>query len=228
MKLTIKILTQLFAVTLLFTAMSCAKLDVVATDSSRAFDELLKAMESKSLLYDNGDDWQLMSPAGDARFIFSKNKATVTDQYTLMEVNLAPFIAAGLDPALLPTDIFRIEDDLMVLGFATKITKATNKEDTNPLDSYNHILTLNRSRIGYHKQLDHYGIDLGNGNLFEWAKDMGANDKDLVFVLDPQPFIAAGADVYLIEGWTFGKVTVDDENLQPVEKDKLLKPSELL
>ncbi len=35
---------------------------------------------------------------------------------------------------------------------------------------------------------------LGNGNMFEWAKDMQKNDKDIVFVLNPQPFIDAGVD----------------------------------
>jgi len=224
MKLT-TIITTLLAIILTLTA--CSKADVVAIDSTRAFGDLLNALGSQGLLRDNGDNWSIMSPVGETRFMFSKNKQALAEQYALMEVNLTPFIAAGLDPEQLPTDIFTIEDNLMILGFASQIKKATNKEDTNPLDSYSHILNLNRGRIGYHKQLDHYGIDLGNGNLVEWAKDMTTNDKDLVFVLDPIPFINAGVDVYNIEGWTFGKVIVDDENLQPVEKDKLLKPANL-
>jgi hypothetical protein len=72
--------------------------------------------------------------------------------------------------------------------------------------------------------MDHYGVNLGNGNLFEWAKDMNTNDKDMVFVLNPQPFLDAGVDPARIEGWTFTKVPVDDENGKPVEVDKILKP----
>jgi hypothetical protein len=54
--------------------------------------------------------------------------------------------------------------------------------------------------------------------LFEWAKDMTTNDKDIVFVLDPAR----------ITGWAFAKVTVDDENGKPVQVDKILKPFNLL
>lgn len=49
-----------------------------------------------------------------------------------------------------------------------------------------HIKIVEKSRdsIGYHAALDHYGIDLENGNMFEWAKDISTNDKDIVFVLN--------------------------------------------
>ncbi|MDR3325447.1 MAG: hypothetical protein LBS82_05645, partial [Spirochaetaceae bacterium] len=70
--------------------------------------------------------------------------------------------------------------------------------------------------------------NVGGGNLFEWAKDMSVNDKDIVFVLNPEPFIAAGTDPNAIDGWAFAPVTVDDENGKPVVVDKLLKPFNLL
>jgi hypothetical protein len=56
---------------------------------------------------------------------------------------------------------------------------------------------------------------------------MGTNDKDMVFVLDPAPFIALGVDPDGIEGWAFAKVTVDDANGKPIVVDKLLKPFDL-
>jgi hypothetical protein len=75
--------------------------------------------------------------------------------------------------------------------------------------------------------MDHYGISLGNGNMFEWAKDMTTNDKDIVFVLNPDPFITAGLDPNRVEGWVYAKVTVDDENGKPIQVDRLLKPFNL-
>jgi hypothetical protein len=57
---------------------------------------------------------------------------------------------------------------------------------------------------------------------------MNTNDKDIVFVLNPDPFIAAGVDPARIEGWAFAKVTVDDENGKPIQVDKILKPFNLL
>ncbi|MDR0586735.1 MAG: hypothetical protein LBG26_05805, partial [Treponema sp.] len=89
------------------------------------------------------------------------------------------------------------------------------------------IVNLKREAIGYHMAMDHYGVNLGGGNLFEWAKDMAVNDKDMVFVLDPAPLIAAGVDPARVAGWIFDKVTVDDENGKPVQVDKLLKPFDL-
>jgi hypothetical protein len=56
---------------------------------------------------------------------------------------------------------------------------------------------------------------------------MGTNDKDIVFVLNPEPFIAAGVDPDKINGWAFTKVTVDDANGKPVQVDKILKPFDL-
>jgi len=45
---------------------------------------------------------------------------------------------------------------------------------------------------------------------------------------DAVPFITAGTNPALIEGWLFTKVTVDDENGRPVQTDKILKPFNLL
>jgi hypothetical protein len=64
--------------------------------------------------------------------------------------------------------------------------------------------------------------------MFEWAKNLATNDKDIVFVLALEPFIAAGTDPAKIEGWAFTKVTVDDVNGKPVLVDKILKPFNLL
>jgi hypothetical protein len=85
-----------------------------------------------------------------------------------------------------------------------------------------------RPMIGYHAPLDHYGIGLGEGNMFEWAKDMAKNDKDLVFVLNPEPLIQAGVDPAKIEGWVFARVPVKDPSGKSIEVDKFLKPYDLL
>ena len=87
---------------------------------------------------------------------------------------------------------------------------------------------MKRDRIGYHEELDHYGIALGGGNMFEWAKDLAKNDKDLVFVLNPEPFVKAGLDPSkLAGGWAYGKVTVKDDKGKLMKLDKLLKPYNL-
>jgi hypothetical protein len=59
--------------------------------------------------------------------------------------------------------------------------------------------------------------------MFEWAKTLDSNDKDVVFVLNPAPLAEAGADTSRIEGWLLAEVPVDDENGRPTTALKLLK-----
>lgn len=81
--------------------------------------------------------------------------------------------------------------------------------------------------------LDHYGIMLGDGNMFEWAKNLNTNtvngqiqDKDIVFVLNPEPLIAAGVDPQKVEGWVYAQVTAEDHG-KKMEVYKFLKPFQL-
>jgi hypothetical protein len=171
--------------------------------------------------------WSLAAPDNSARFIWSKNYAESPRHDVMIEFSAAPCIAAGLDPEKLPDNFTFYEGKLMV---GTKLGQEVLKYsgEATPLASYEQIVKLKRNAIGYHGALDHYGVNLGNGNLFEWAKDMNTNDKDMVFVLNPEPFIAAGTDPARIEGWAFAKVMVDDENGKPIQVDKILKPFNLL
>jgi hypothetical protein len=206
---------------------SCGKLDVVGTDSVKSFDRILRQIPQSVSPDETNGGWSLAAPDGTVRFIWSKNYAASPLHDVMLEFDAAPFIAAGLDPGKLPEN-FAFYDGTLMVG--TKLGQETLKYEgaATPLASYEQIVKLKRGNIGYHGELDHYGVNLGDGNLFEWAKDMAANDKDIVFVLNPGPFIAAGADPAKIEGWAFAKVTVDDENGKPVQVDKLLKPFNLL
>ncbi len=61
-------------------------------------------------------------------------------------------------------------------------------------------------------------------DMSEWAKDIKTNDKDIVFVLNPQHFIDAGVDSTKVAGWVFAKVEIKDDNGKTELVDKLLKP----
>lgn len=76
-------------------------------------------------------------------------------------------------------------------------------------------------------------MNLGDGNLFEWAKDMKTNrstnenqDKDIVFVLNPEPLIAAGVNPDKVKGWVYTTVKVDIDG-KPTDVYKFLKPFNL-
>jgi hypothetical protein len=212
-------------------ALSCDKLgsslDVVGKDSINSFDKVLKQIPQAVKPDEMNGGWSLAAPDNSARFIWSKSYAASPLHDVMLELDAAPFIGAGLDPEKLPETIVFYEDKIMV---GTKLGQEVLKYqgEVTPLASYEQIVKLKRSAIGYHGAMDHYGVNLSGGNLFEWAKDMSTNDKDIVFVLNPEPFLAAGVDPNRIEGWVFTKVTVDDENGKPVEVDKILKPFNLL
>jgi hypothetical protein len=196
-------------------AVSCGKLDVVGNDSIRAFGEMLDATGDSVPFFGLG--WSITAPDNSAQFLWDLRFAGI-----LFEAK--PFEDAGLIVSKLPRDMFH--DGMITLGPDFGFAISNNGGDT-PLAAYEQIVRHKRDLIGYHAAADHYGINLGDGNMFEWAKDMSNNDKDIVFVLNPQPFIDAGVDPDNVEGWLFAKVTVDDENGRPIEVDKLLKPFNL-
>lgn len=208
---------------LLFTG--CADTDTIGKQSITSFREVLNAMPDNVSADDMNGGWSLASPDGTERFIWSKDFSSGTPHDVMLEFTAQPFIDAGLDISKLPADM--VLGDTLMVGDTLGDEKITYKTDATPLESYKKIVELNRERIKYHSDLDHYGINLGNGNMFEWAKDMDTNDKDIVFVLDPQTFIDAGVDPEKVEGWLFAKVTVMDENGKKIQVDKLLKPFEI-
>jgi hypothetical protein len=224
MKTIIK-LTALFA---LLAITACSKLDVVGNDSVRAFNEILKSVPQLVSEDKSNGGWSLSAPDNSARFFWSKNFAESSPFDVMLEFDAVPFLAVGLVPSKLPENFYFDSEGLsLIVGTKLGTEQLQYNGEATPIASYQQIVKLKRGSIGYHGQLDHYGVSLENGNMFEWAKNMSANDKDIVFVLNPDPFIAAGADPAKIDGWAFGKVTVDDENGKPVQVDKLLKPFNL-
>ncbi|MDR0758506.1 MAG: hypothetical protein LBF74_00090 [Treponema sp.] len=218
--------TGLFAL-LVLTAVSCGKLDVVGAGSVKSFEKVLDRLPQPVTPDDKNAGWSLAAPDNSVRFIWSRNYAESPRYDAALEFDAAPFIDAGLDPAKLPEHIVFYDGKLMA-GTKLGTEQLKYSGGVTPLASYEQIVRLKRNSIGYHGAMDHYGVNLGEGNLFEWAKDMAVNDKDIVFVLNPEPFLLAGADPARIKGWIFTKVTVDDENGKPIAVDKLLKPFDLV
>jgi hypothetical protein len=218
----------LYAAAILALTLSCENLDVVAKDSAASFAAMLEA-SGKPQSPGGGSAWALTAPDGSSRFIWSKNFKASSPYDVMVEVEAGPFIAAGLDPAKLGEG-FTVAGGLITVGQKLGNEEFSSGAQESPLSSFAEIVKLRRDVIGYHMALDHYGVNLGGGSVFEWAKDMSTNDKDIVFVLSPVPLVSAGLDPRKIpqsSGWLFAKVTVDDENGKPIEVDKILKPFNL-
>lgn len=166
--------------------------------------------------------YTLTSPDEQVVFSLSSDIAFTTPFDFKMEIDATPFINAGLDTTLLPEGVF--VDNKIVYGYDLG-SEGVNVQDVVP--AFEAIFNLDLTLVGYHAALDHYGLSFGNGNVFEWAKDFSTNDKDIVFVLNPQIFADAGVDVKAIEGWIFAEVEVMGADGKMTMVEKLLKPFEI-
>ena len=200
-----------------------SQLDVVADKSISSFESVINELPIEADSEDSS--WILTAPDNSAKFLWSKDFSSTTDYDVKLEFDSQPFINAGLDISKLPEGA--IYGDKIILGTDLSDEKLTYNGEATPLDSYKKIVEKSRDSIGYHAALEHYGIDLENGNMFEWAKDISTNDKDIVFVLNPQMFIDAGVNPQEVEGWVFAKVETMDKDGKKIEVDKFLKPFDL-
>lgn len=207
------------------TIASCKQTDVVGNASISSFKEVLSAIPDNVTADEMNGGWSLSAPDGSARFIWSKDFSKSPFHDVMLEFDVQPFIDAGLDVSKLPEGM-AFNSKIMV-GTKLGTETLTYDGEATPLASYEKIVELKRESIKYHVALDHYGVDLAGGNVFEWAKDMTTNDKDIVFALNPQVFIDADVDPAKVEGWVFAKVPVLDANGKPIEVDKFLKPFNL-
>jgi hypothetical protein len=216
-----RILLSVVTTIALFGLTACGKLDVIGEKSETSFEAVLNAMQTKVSADDSFGGWSLMAPDEEARFIWTKDfSKTTTD--AMLEIAAQPFIDAGLDITKLPQAM--VYGDKILIGTDLGDESVTYVGEVSPLDSYKMLVKNYRESVTYHTALDHFGVALGNGNMFEWAKDMTTNDKDIVFVLNPQPFLDAGVDPSKLETWVFAKVETMDEKGNKIEVDKLLKP----
>ena len=205
----------------------CSALDVVGKTAISTFQVLLERTSGSVALEAATNRWVLSSPDGE-KFEWSVDFSGEGPDFRVA-LDATPYLQAGLDPTLLSAERYQFDprDRTLSLRFDIGAEKFTYSGSPSPLDTFTRIVQKHRPIIGYHEALDHYGIALGDGNMFEWAKDMDKNDKDLVFVLNPGPLIQAGVDPARITGWVFAKVPVKDEKGKPVEVDKFLKPFNL-
>lgn len=205
----------------LLTFASCKQLDVIGNTSITSFKEVLNVIPDKIVTDEINGGWSLNAPDGSARFIWSKDFSKSPIHDVMLEFDAKPFIDAGLDVSKLPEGI--VYNDKIMVGTKLGNESLTYDGDVTPLSSYENIVKLKRESIKYHAALDHYGVDLRDGNVFEWAKDLSTNDKDIVFVLNPKVFIDAGVDPQKLEGWVFAKVETMDMNGKPIEVEKFLR-----
>lgn len=219
-----KLIIAVLSCLLILSLTACSQTDVVGKYAKTSFAQVIEAIPDQIEADEQNGGWSLNAPDGSARFIWSEDFSKTPLHDVMIEVDAKPFLDAGLDASKLPAGI--LVGDKIMLGTDLG-DESANLSESTPKAAFDQIVSLHRSAIGYHLALDHYGVDLSGGNKFEWAKDMEKNDKDIVFVIDPEIFIAAGVDPNKVEGWAYASVKVMDESGKPIEVMKLLKPFDI-
>ncbi|MDR0765063.1 MAG: hypothetical protein LBE65_05675 [Synergistaceae bacterium] len=203
--------------------------DLVGRAAITSFGEMLWALEFPPVVDETDKVWVLTGPDGDAAFWWRREAkpGRMFDAYLCFDAE--PFVNAGLDLSKLPGHMKGMLDDRGKLMVGKKLSGKPLEYDgeITPLSSFEQIVRLDRESVGYHSALDHYGITVADGSLFEWAKDMSKNDKDIVFVIDPKIFIDAGVDPLKVEGWAYAKVPLEDARGRKFDAEKFLKPFDL-
>ncbi len=216
-------------------------LDVVGQQSITSYDEVVKTIPDKVKADQQNVGWALSAPDDSVRFIWSEDYSKAPQHDVMLEFDAQPFLDAGLNTSKLPENYFYYEGDkmgdmgskMLMVGKKLGSDKLTYKGEPTALKAYEQIVNKYRDSINYHTTLDHYGVKLGDGNMFEWAKDMKTNgynnsnqDKDIVFVLNPKPLISAGVDPKKVQGWVYAQVPIE-ENGKTTQVWKFLKPYDL-
>ncbi len=186
-----------------------------------SFKDLLDTIPENVKADDTYGGWALTAPDGDERFIWSKDYSKSPYHDVLIEFDSKPFIDAGLDISKLPTNI--VLNNKIMVGVKLSNDKLTYNGEATPLDSFKKFIEIKPNQIVYHSELDHYGVNLENGNIFSWAKNILNNDSDIQFLLDPKMLTDAGVDPTKVTGWEYKKNTVIDSNGTKTDIYKFIK-----
>jgi hypothetical protein len=226
-------LTAVFAVMLAAfsfgSAQAAFNTDIVGRTAITSFSAMLEALEFPPASDDKMGAWILTDPDGNAAFWWRKSSDGMRTYDVFLCFDAEPFVNAGLDAGKLPEEMKGMLDDRGKIMIGRKLSpkKLEYDGEVTPLSSFEQIVMLDRESIGYHSALDHYGVTVGDGSLFEWAKDMSKNDKDIVFVVDPKIFTDAGVDPTKVEGWVYDKVPQEDSKGRKFTSEKFLRPFNL-
>lgn len=152
-----------------------SKLDVVGQQAITSFDTVLKTIPNNVKADDTNAGWALSAPDGSARFIWSEDYRKSPLHDIILEVDAKPFLDAGLDPTKLPENYAFYEagmdgmtgNKMLMVGKKLGQDKFTYKGNPNALAAYENIVKKYRTVVGYHTALDHFGMNVGDGNLFE-------------------------------------------------------------
>jgi hypothetical protein len=183
-----------------------------------AFNKIVKAFPDKKGFHEKLKHWGFELPTGE-KFEWSKDMSANKADFAM--VMLAdPLVEAGLDIKKLDENEWLYEPagkDDKGNDLPNRLIKPYNVSDKKQAsngseDSMRRLLKADTESIKYHKDAQHFGLSLGEGNQVQWTEKLGTNNADMIFVLKADPLVEAGLDVTKLEdsGWVFKEASNDD------------------
>ncbi|KOA21214.1 hypothetical protein CLHOM_03440 [Clostridium homopropionicum DSM 5847] len=201
-----------------------------ADNALTAFNEIVKAYPENKGFHSALQHWGFKLPTGE-KFEWSKDMSSNKADFAM--VMLAdPLIKAGLDVNKLDKNEWLYEPagkDDKGQDLPNRLIKPFNVSDKKEAsngseDSMRRLLKVDPNIVKYHKNQQHYGLKLGDGNEVQWTETMGLNDADMIFVLKAEPLVKAGLDINKLQGsgWVFKEASNDDMGIGP-NPDQIVK-----
>ena len=203
---------------------SCAEWDLIGRGSVEAFERVLDASQGR--VFERGENlgWILLMSLRDESapsFSWRSDFSSEGPEFLFdvgISIPMRPFIDAGFDissfyqtyTGLWTAGAIHGEINTLTIGanFGERTPELDNTathDEATPLASFQQMLRFRPEIISYHDTGHHYMLHLGDsGNMIMFARDIDTNPAGMVFMLNPQPFTDAGADVHNIEGWHYG------------------------
>ncbi|MCL6570825.1 MAG: hypothetical protein K6T88_03970 [Bacillus sp. (in: Bacteria)] len=228
-----KIITILVSTALLVAFTGCSRPitgNKEADNALTAFNKIVKAYPEQKGFHEALKHWGFELPTGE-KFEWSKDMSANKADFAM--VMLAdPLVEAGLDIKKLDKNGWLYEPaakDDKGNELPNRLIKPYNVSDKKQAsngseDSMRRLLKADNEIVNYHKDEQHFGLQLGEGNEVQWTEELGINDADMIFVLKADPLVKAGLDIKKLDGsgWVFKEASKDDSGMGP-NPDQIVK-----
>lgn len=88
-------------------------------------------------------------------------------------------------------------------GCSGNVTKDDSSLIKDAASNFDIIVSNNIENAVYHDELSHFGLQLKDGDKFEWTEDTSISDADFSISVNADEFIKAGLDVTKLNGSQF-------------------------
>ena len=212
-----KVLFIVLAMSLIL--VSCDRLDVIKNHSLKSFTDISVSMPESVFFDPENSCWVVSAPDKSARFMLQQQERSIA---LVLEFAAEDFLGAGLSVDNLPREV-TYHPQRHTLSIYENISAVDDlPTEAGILAVIESVINADRRRFGYHSFGDHYGIEIGAGNFFMWARDRESNQNTVAFMLSAGMFSESAVKLENIKGWRVATIDAH-EGKKTVQAKRLVK-----